>query len=396
VVSLLSSFGALREINQLVSGAGTVTEMARQLHTPLRAKLHATIAQGHELANSTTQQDPAAMEEDRRKITALTAQFKQISKASIPLSQEIVLLGEIQANLQQWEISVHEGYIRILESVLIRIAILLIGIGIVMGFSELWRRATFRYVREPRRRHQLLLLRRFVTAILLAVVLVMGFVSEFGSLATFAGFLTAGIAVALQTIILSVAAYFFLLGRHGIKVGDRITVSGVTGDVIDVGLVRLSLMELSGSGSDMHPTGRLVVVANAVLFQGTLFKQIPGTAYAWHELNIKLRSASDYTMAEKKMQEAVNSVYTLYRDSFEQQQQALEGLMATSSAIPTPQSSLQLVENGLDLIVRYPVVLRRETEIDDQMVKKVMDVLNSDPELKAAVGSPTIRPSTKA
>ena len=96
------------------------------------------------------------------------------------------------------------------------------------------------------------------------------------------------------------------------------------------------------------------------------------------------------------MQEAVNSVYTLYRDSFEQQQQALEGLMATSSAIPTPQSSLQLVENGLDLIVRYPVVLRRETEIDDQMVKKVMDVLNSDPELKAAVGSPTIRPSTKA
>jgi len=146
----------------------------------------------------------------------------------------------------------------------------------------------------------------------------------------------------------------------------------------------------------MHPTGRLVVVANAVLFQGTLFKQIPGTAYAWHELNIKLRSASDYTMAEKKMQEAVNSVYTLYRDSFEQQQQALEGLMATSSAIPTPQSRLQLVENGLDLIVRYPVVLRRETEIDDQMVKKVMDVLNSDPELKAAVGSPTIRPSTKA
>ena len=137
------------------------------------------------------------------------------------------MLGEIQANLQQWEVSVHEGYIRVLESVIIRLSILLIGIGIVMGFSELWRRATFRYVHEPRRRHQLLLLRRFVTAILLAVVLVMGFVSEFGSLATFAGFLTAGIAVALQTIILSVAAYFFLLGRHGIRVGDRITVSGV-------------------------------------------------------------------------------------------------------------------------------------------------------------------------
>ena len=145
----------------------------------------------------------------------------------------------------------------------------------------------------------------------------------------------------------------------------------------------------------MHPTGRLVVVANAVLFQGTLFKQIPGTAYAWHELGIKLQSPSDYTMAENKMLEAVNSVYTLYRDSFEQQQQALEGFMTISSAIPSPQSSLQLVENGLDLIVRYPVVLHRETEIDNQMAKKVIEVINSDPALKAAVGSPTIRPSTK-
>ena len=224
----------------------------------------------------------------------------------------------------------------------------------------------------------------------------MGFVSEFGSLATFAGFLTAGIAVALQTVILSVAAYFFLLGRHGIRVGDRISISGVTGDVIDVGLVRLSLMELSGAGSDVHPTGRLMVVSNSVLFSGTLFKQIPGTAYAWHELHVKLQSGGDFTMAEKKMLEAVSSIYSLYRGSLEQQQQALEGWMAVSTAVPSPQSSLQLVENGLDLIVRYPVILHQETEIDNKMAKKVMEVINSDPGLKAEVGSPTIRPAITA
>jgi small-conductance mechanosensitive channel len=395
MVSLFSSFGDLREINQLVSGAGNVREMANQLHTPLRAKLHTTIAQGHELANQTPPPTPATMEEERQKINALTAQFKQISSAAIPLSQEIVLLGEIQGNLGQWEVSVHRGYIRVLESVIVRISILLIAIGVVLGLSEVWRKATFRYVRESRRRHQLLLLRRFVTGALLAIVLIMGFVTEFGSLATFAGFLTAGIAVALQTIILSVAAYFFLLGSHGVRVGDRVTVSGVTGDVIDVGLVRLSLMELGGSGSDVHPTGRLVVVSNAVLFQGTLFKQIPGTAYTWHELAIKLSNGSDYAMAEKKMLEAVNSIYSQYRASLEQQQQVLEGFMAMSASVPSPQTSLQLGDNGLDLIVRYPVVLHRETEIDNQMAKKVMEAINSDPVLKAAVGTPTIRPSFK-
>jgi len=390
---LFSSWGDLRAIKDLIQGADRVIASAREVQTPLRTKLRGTIAQGHGLANLPAAQDSADVQANRAKMTLLTAQFKQISSAAIPLAQEIILTEESQASLQQWRVSVHKGYIYVLESFLAHLALLLIGIGVVMGISEVWRKATFRYVRDSLRRHQLLLLRRFVTAFLLAVVLVIGFVSEFGSLATFAGFVTAGIAVALQTVILSVAAYFFLLGRHGIRVGDRISVSGVTGDVIDVGLVRLSLMELSGAGSEVHPTGRLMVVSNSVLFSGTLFKQIPGTAYAWHELHIKLQSGCNFTMAEKKMLEAVNSIYSLYRASLEQQQQALEGLMAVTAAVPSPQASLQLVENGLDLTVRYPVVLHRESEIDNQMAKKVMEVLNADPELKAAVGSPTIRPA---
>jgi len=54
---------------------------------------------------------------------------------------------------------------------------------------------------------------------LIGVVVVMGFASEFSSLATFAGFVTAGIAVGLQAILLSAAAYFFVIGRYGISVG---------------------------------------------------------------------------------------------------------------------------------------------------------------------------------
>src|ERR1700722_6834276 len=136
----------------------------------------------------------------------------------------------------------------------------------------------------------------FVVGFLSFIVILFGFVTQFNSLATFAGFITAGIAVGLQTILLSVAAYFFIVGRYGVKVGDRITVSSVTGDVIDVGLVRFYMMELAGSGVEMNPTGRVAVFSNAVLFQaGTpLYKQIPGTEFAWHELTIKLNEASDF------------------------------------------------------------------------------------------------------
>jgi hypothetical protein len=397
-VSLLfTRIEGLREVDQLMDGATGVANMARQVQSPLRAKLRATVQQGRDLANQPAPQNPASVEANRRKMNLLTTQFKQIANATVPLTQEIVVLEESQGSLRQWESSIRGGYIHILEAVLIRLAFLLAGVGIVLGLSEVWLKATFRYVRDARKRHQLLLLRRIVTVLLMAIVLALGFVSEFASLATFAGFLTAGIAVALQTVILSVAAYFFLIGRHGVRVGDRITVSGVTGDVIDVGLVRLSLMELGGAGSDLHPTGRVVGVSNSVLFQGApFFKQIPGTAYTWHEVAVKLERGSDYTLAEGKLLEAVNSVYSRYRESIEQQHQTLEGWVAVPVSAPIPQARLQLAEDRLDLVVRYPVVLHRESEIDNQMAKKVVEVIDSLPELKAAVGAPTIRSANKA
>ena len=165
-----------------------------------------------------------------------------------------------------------------------------LAMGVILLLSEIWRRITFRYISDVRRRRQFLLLRRIVIGFCMGIVLILGFVSEFSSLATFAGFITAGLAVGLQTILLSVAAYFFLVGRWGIRVGDRISVAGVTGDVVDVGLVRLYLMELAGTGVDLYPTGRIVVFSNSVLFQATtpLFKQLPGAEYAWHEVAVRL------------------------------------------------------------------------------------------------------------
>ena len=80
------------------------------------------------------------------------------------------------------------------------------------------------------------------------------FATDLGSLATFAGLLTAGVAVAMQSVLVSIVGYFFLIGKYGIRVSDRVQIGSVTGEVIDLGLVRLHLMELSGQ----VPTGRVV------------------------------------------------------------------------------------------------------------------------------------------
>jgi small-conductance mechanosensitive channel len=262
--------------------------------------------------------------------------------------------------------------------------------------SEIWRRVTFRYISDGRRRRQFLVMRRVVIGFLVAVVLTLGFVSEFSSLATFAGFITAGIAVGLQAVLLSVAAYFFIIGRYGIRVGDRISVAGITGDVVDIGLVRFYLMELAGTGVDLYPTGRIVVFSNSVLFQaGTpLFKQVTGTEYAWHEVVVTVAPDGNrnHQVVQQKLVAAVGDVYAKFREEIEAQHAEIERRVDIQIETPRPEARLQFADAGLELRVRYPVTIRKAPTIDEEMTRKVLELIETDAPLKAAVsGIPKIR-----
>jgi small-conductance mechanosensitive channel len=333
----------------------------------------------------------------REKMDASTEQFRILSAALLPLREQSMALEHTRGNLTEWKASIVAQGDRILRTLLARAIGLLAVLFILFMISEGWKRATFKYVHDARRRRQFLLVRRFATTAIMAVVLVMGFVSDFSSLATFAGFITAGIAVALQTVILSVAAYFFLIGRYGVRVGDRVTVSGVTGDVIDIGLVRVFLMELAGTGVDLFPTGRVVVLANSALFSSSpVYKQLPGTDYAWHEIYISMSADLDPTKAQKALLDAVNKVYGGYRQSIERQHGALEKLLDYKTDLPVPTTHVRLTDSGFEIVVRFPTEIRKMSETDEAVAIEVMATIHADEDLKKTMTSmPRIRSAVK-
>jgi small-conductance mechanosensitive channel len=218
--------------------------------------------------------------------------------------------------------------------------------------------------------------------------------TEIGSLATFAGLITAGIAVALQNVILAIAGYFFLVGKYGVRVGDRVQISGVTGNVIDIGMVRLHLMELGGSVLDPQPTGRVVVFSNSIVFQPTasFFKQIPGTNFGWHEVKLILAPDSDYGLAEKRLLSAVEKVYAKYQDKIVQQHRVIESAYSFGVDAPEPKSRLHLTQSGLEVVIRYPLELARSAEIDDEITRSLLEALERPPRLKlVGSGTPNIQ-----
>jgi small-conductance mechanosensitive channel len=331
-------------------------------------------------------------------LNSITRDFQALSSAAIPLSQELIVLEESRSNLTAWQGAVNQEYKGVLHALLLRVVVIAIALGIIFVAGEVWRRATNKYVHDPRRRRQLLVVRRIAIGFLSIIVVLFGFVTQFNSLATFAGFITAGIAVGLQTVLLSVAAYFFIVGRYGVKVGDRITVSSVTGDVIDVGLVRFYMMELAGSGVAMNPTGRVAVFSNAVLFQAAtpLFKQIPGTEFAWHELIVKLSATTNYTRVCEAIMNEVKAVYESYRLNIEQQHRDVENWMQAPIAAPKVDSRLQFSGGAFQLWARFPVEIRTAAKTDEELTRRLLTLMEQDDELKQAfAATPVIQASVK-
>jgi small-conductance mechanosensitive channel len=184
-------------------------------------------------------------------------------------------------------------------------------------------------------------------------------------------------------VILSVAGYFFLIGKYGVRVGDRVQVAGITGDVIDVGIVRLHLMEVTG-GPSPRPTGRVVVFSNAVVFQAGagLFKQIPGTNFLWHEITLTLRPEQNYLEVEKRLLDAVKKVFAGYQDTIERQRRNVErNWQAVQIGSFAPESRLRLTASGLEVVIRYPVELSSAAETDDRVTRQLLEAIAHEPKL---------------
>ncbi len=398
IISLISELFVLsNKLDALEQNSALAQALATRA-TNVRKSILEVIAglntRGDALAQGTGAANVAALQDRKKSFESLLDTHKLASAAALPLSKQIVLLGIYSTNVGRWHDAIEQRWNKEFRSLLIRLIVLGSSLLVIFAGSLLWKWITSRYVTDARRRGQVMAARRLVLGLLILIVVMVNFSDELGSAATVVGFAAAGIAVALQNVILSIAGYFFLIGRFGIKAGDRVQIGGVTGDVIDIGLVKLSLMELGGTGTHREPTGRVAVFSNAIVFQpsGNFFKQAPGTSFVWNEVRLTLAPDVDYRLAEKRLLDAVDEVFARYRDRVMRDFRHLERDLNIMLETPKPQSRLHLSQSGLEIIIRYPAETYTAPQITDEISRRVLDAINREPSLRlAAQGTANIQ-----
>jgi len=372
-------------ITRAIAETNTLAENEKQLSTPLTKTLKQLIQTGQQSALQANPANSASLAQEKQELDALVLQFKQVSAALLPISKQAVVLDLYQRSLGNWRSTVKQESREVFESLVVRITILAVVLGLVVAFGELVRKTIFRYVSDARRRYQFLLLRKIGLWFGIGTVLVFALSTELRSVATFAGLLTAGVAVALQGVIASIVGYFFLIGKYGIRVGDRVNIAGVSGEVADIGLVRFYLMELQTRGAESLPTGRIAAFSNSIVFQSSagLFKQIPGTNFLWHQVKLTFAPESDYQQVETRLHQAVETAFRDYRDALDQQRRQMERSFSAISAVQLrPTVRLNFTTAGTEVVIDYPVVLRQAAEIDEKLMGELMAAADHEPRLK--------------
>jgi small-conductance mechanosensitive channel len=366
-------------INAIDRSTAALEETFVKIRSAPLEQLKALSARSDALAIQADSAQGAALKAVRNQLDTLAWLFKQTSDILIPLSKEGVLLQQYRHNLKSWQDAVKHQYREAVAALGVRLGILLALLTAVFAGAEMWRRLVLRYTHDSRRRYQLLLVRKVTMWMLVVAIIGFAFVTELSSFATFAGLITAGLAVAMQSVLVSIVGYFFLIGKYGVRVGDRVQIGNVTGEVIDLGLVRMHLMELSSQGP-LGATGRVVAYANSIVFQpsGGLFKQIPGVNFAWHETTLTLPAGCDYAAVKDKLMAAVVDVVKEYHEEIVRQTKQIEKTTASSSVGGAkPQVQLHFSAAGVEALVRYPVQLQHEAEIDERVSKELMKVISS-------------------
>ena len=378
---------AVIKLSRKISSINAIDHRTEALQTTLSdiqgkiiAQLRALSARGDALmAQADNDNGAASLGVTHDQLDALAGQFKQASVLFVPLRKQAALLDQYRRNLKSWRDAAEDQSRSALKSLGVRVGVLALILGAVFALAELWRRGVLKYVQDTRKRYQLMLLRRIALWTLVVIIIGFTFASELGSIVTFAGLITAGLAVAMQSVLVSIVGYFFLIGKYGIRVGDRVQIGEVSGEIIELGMVRMYLMELAGGGSFV-PTGRVAAFPNSVVFQVTtgLFKQIPGVSFAWHDITLSLPPEGDYAAVKQRLFAAANEALAEYREEIQRQTLELQRTTLSSAggdALPTVQLSYSA--KGVDAHVRYPVQLAHAAEIDERMSRALLQVISA-------------------
>lgn len=266
--------------------------------------------------------------------------------------------------------------------------LMIVGIALVCIYviTTIIKRFIPRYIAETETRYRA---RRFINfigylLIILAVFFVYG--NQFTGLTVFLGVAGAGIAFALQEVIASIAGFLAINFTSFFKVGDRVLLGGIKGDVIDIGVLRTSLMEIGDWVHGDQYNGRIVLVANSFIFKEPVYNYSGDFPFLWDEIKVPIKTHGDFEYAREKFLAILDEVQGKYAEAAKKDWEKMTEKMMVEKAKVDPMVQMTFDENWITFTLRYVVDYKARRSTKDLISTKVLKAIRAS-EGRIEVGS---------
>lgn len=227
---------------------------------------------------------------------------------------------------------------------------------------------------------------RLLTAFLLVVGILSIWSDNATRLGTFLGLVSAGLAFALQKVVTSFAGYFVVLRGNTFTVGDRITMGGVRGDVIKLGFIQTTIMEMGeppGEQADdpamwvraRQYTGRVVTVTNDKVFDTPIYNYTKEFPYLWEEMSIPISFKDNRHVAEEIILAAAREHTIKISQVGEQVIREMERRYVMQRSEMEPRVYLRITDNWVELSVRFITFDHDIRRLKDKMSRQILEEL---------------------
>ncbi len=217
---------------------------------------------------------------------------------------------------------------------------------------------------------------RFIVQALGALVILLVVFGSPSHMSTVIGLVGAGMAVALKDFVVAFCGWFVLMGRNGVRVGDWVEISGVRGEVVEIGLLRTVLLETGNWTEAGHPTGRQVAFLNSYAVEGYYFNFSTSSQWMWDEMPVLIPSHDDpYPTIEKIQDLVVKETQENTRKAEEEWQRVAQRCGAKSFSVE-PDINVKPIETGVQLIVRYIVRASERYEVRFRLSHAIVKLLH--------------------
>ncbi len=199
---------------------------------------------------------------------------------------------------------------------------------------------------------------------LLLVTILTIWLERIGSLATFLGLVSAGLAIALQSPIVNLAGWLFIIIRKPFEVGDRIQVGEIAGDVIDIRFFQFTINEIGNWVNADQSTGRIIHIPNGQVFNIHQANYNQGFPHIWNEVGVMVTFESNWKKAKKILEEIIERHADQLSETAEQRLlEASKKFMIFYTNL-TPFVYIKVLDSGVMLTIRYLTLpkTRRITE----------------------------------